>query len=277
MRSNTQSLPDTGTDAVPVIGQPKGQPVAVRRLLGVDVSVFTGTEAIDAVRSALADAGCTHFAFLNAHGANLSCENDSYRRALTGFCVLADGVGVDIGSKLLFGKAFPENLNGTDFVPRLLDSLETPLTVGLLGAKADIGERARAELARNHRQHTFRVISDGYFDGVEEQALLDGLAAEPVDILLVALGNPKQELWIAENCLAEHAKVALGVGALFDFIAGHVPRAPAFLIRIRCEWMYRLWLEPGRMWRRYVVGNPLFLMRVFRQKLTGWAGGQGRG
>ncbi|MEL6745320.1 MAG: WecB/TagA/CpsF family glycosyltransferase [Pseudomonadota bacterium] len=268
MSSNIQSMTDTGSFS----GQPTGKPAGgapVRRLLGVDVCVFSGDQAISAVRSALDGTSCAHFAFLNAHGANLACDTPEYRHALSKFTVLSDGIGVDIGSKILFGETFPENLNGTDFIPRLLDSLKEPRYIGLLGARAEIGERACQELATSFPHHNFRFVSDGYFDGGQEQAALDGLAENPVDLLLVALGNPKQELWIARNCRLEHAKVAFGVGALFDFIAGHVPRAPDFLIRMRCEWMYRLWLEPRRMWGRYVVGNPLFLARILRQKLMG--------
>lgn len=260
------------TDTGSFSGQPAGIPTGgapVRRLLGVDVCVFSGDQAISAVRSAFDGMSCTHFAFLNAHGANLACDTPEYSRALSKFTVLSDGIGVDIGSKILFGETFPENLNGTDFIPRLLGSLKEPRTVGLLGARANIGERACRELAISFPHHTFRFVSDGYFDDEQEQTILDGLAKNPVDLLLVAFGNPKQELWIARNCRAEHAKVAFGVGALFDFLAGHVPRAPDFLIRMRCEWIYRLWLEPRRMWGRYVVGNPLFLARVLRQKLMG--------
>ena len=89
-------------------------------------------------------------------------------------------------------------------------------------------------------------------------------------ILLIAFVSV---MWIAENCTGEHAAVCAGVGALFDFMSGTVSRAPQWMIRWRLEWLYRLALEPRRMWRRYVVGNPLFLMRIARQKLLGLQSG----
>jgi exopolysaccharide biosynthesis WecB/TagA/CpsF family protein len=83
-------------------------------------------------------------------------------------------------------------------------------------------------------------------------------------VLLVARGNPLQELWIDANLARMNARVAIGVGALFDFLAGRVARAPRWVRRMRMEWGYRLWLEPGRLWRRYLVGNAVFMWRVVR-------------
>ena len=104
---------------------------------------------------------------------------------------------------------------------------------------------------------------------IPESALLARLEREHPDLLLVAFGNPRQERWIAEKLNARHCSVAAGIGAFFDFLAGEVTRAPLWIRRLRMEWLYRLWLEPGRLWRRYVVGNPIFLLRVLRQRLTG--------
>jgi exopolysaccharide biosynthesis WecB/TagA/CpsF family protein len=101
---------------------------------------------------------------------------------------------------------------------------------------------------------------------VTERSHLALLKGQPVDLLLVAFGNPRQEIWIAERITHEHAHLAIGVGALFDFLAGEVQRAPRWLRAARLEWAYRLMLEPARLWRRYVLGNPAFLLRVLRQK-----------
>jgi len=94
---------------------------------------------------------------------------------------------------------------------------------------------------------------------------MEGLKAERPDLLLVAMGNPLQERFIADRLASQHASVAAGVGALFDFLAGEVSRAPKAVRKARLEWAYRLWLEPARLWRRYVVGNPVFLLRMVWQ------------
>jgi len=82
-------------------------------------------------------------------------------------------------------------------------------------------------------------------------------------VLLVARGNPLQELWIDQNLPRLDVRLAIGVGALFDFLAGRVVRAPRWVRKMRGEWVYRLWLEPKRLWRRYLVGNVRFVWRVW--------------
>jgi exopolysaccharide biosynthesis WecB/TagA/CpsF family protein len=83
--------------------------------------------------------------------------------------------------------------------------------------------------------------------------------------VLVALGNPLQEQWIDDHQEGLGVPLLIGVGALFDFLAGRVPRAPQWVLRLRSEWLFRLLVEPRRLWRRYVTGNPRFLWRVATQ------------
>ena len=94
-------------------------------------------------------------------------------------------------------------------------------------------------------------------------------AARSADVLLVAMGNPKQELFIQEHLAATGCILGIGVGALFDFLAGNVPRATARVQRWRLEWLYRLVQEPRRLAGRYLVGIPVFLTRILRQWWSG--------
>lgn len=246
---------------------------ARRDVGGVQIAVMERDEAIAAVTGAIAAGGHIKLAFCNANLVNEAARDPSLRRSLSTFLVLADGIGVDIGSRLLYGRSFPANLNGTDFIPALLASRQRPLRVALLGGRPGVADRAAAELAQRYPAHRFDVVSHGYYAPAEEAQLLDRLRAERPDLLLVAMGNPAQERFIAEKLRPEHCAVAAGIGALFDFLASEVARAPALLRSMRLEWLYRLGLEPRRLWRRYVLGNPAFLLRVLRQY---WAGG-GRG
>jgi N-acetylglucosaminyldiphosphoundecaprenol N-acetyl-beta-D-mannosaminyltransferase len=93
--------------------------------------------------------------------------------------------------------------------------------------------------------------------------------ASGASVLLVAFGAPRQDLWLADLHDRLRPAVRMGVGGLFDFYSGRIPRAPIWLRELGLEWVYRLLQEPGRMWRRYVVGNPLFLARVLREALGG--------
>jgi exopolysaccharide biosynthesis WecB/TagA/CpsF family protein len=247
---------------------PPDSAVATRDIGGVRIAVLDHDEALATVLDAIAQRRHLRLAFCNAHLVNLAAHDAILRRLLAGFLVLADGIGVDIGSRLLHGAPFPANLNGTDFVPALLAAAPMRLHVGLVGGRPGVADRAARRLSQDHPRHRFEVVSHGFFAAEAEPAMLRGLAANPPDILLVAFGNPRQERWIADRLSETHCAVAAGVGALFDFLAGEVARAPEAVRALRLEWLYRLWLEPGRLWRRYVLGNPAFLLRMLRLRLV---------
>lgn len=245
-----------------------------RTIFGLEVCDLNWPEAFTFV-SALADVpiGQTVVSFLNAHNANLMLSDQSYREVLSRHLVLPDGVGVDLASLAMHGRMFPANLNGTDFVPALLTYMTTPKRVGLVGARPDVLQRARDGFAQHAPWHEFVAIHDGYFDEPGSEAVADEIARHKVDILLVAMGTPKQEMWIDRYVRPEHARLVFGVGALFDFMAGEVSRASTTARSLRVEWLHRFRLEPRRLWRRYFVGGPVFAARVLafvaREKLAG--------
>lgn len=243
-----------------------------RHILGVDVAALTQSEAVDAIATLVAEKRFTRVAFLNAHVANLAQADARFCDLLHDFLILPDGVGVDIASQALFGEKFPANLNGTDFVPHLLRSLPAPVRVGLIGAVRENVEAAADRLKRLAPHHTYHVYGDGFFTPGMEPEILSSLEAARSDILLVAMGVPRQEFWIG-RLTGAHATVVMGVGALFDFLSGSVPRAPDWMRRLRVEWLFRLIIEPSRLWKRYILGNPLFILHLLRQMTFG----RGRG
>ncbi len=107
----------------------------------------------------------------------------------------------------------------------------------------------------------------GYFRPEDEGDVVSTIAAARADILLVALGNPAQELFIARHFDALGAKAMFGVGALFDFAAERVARAPAWMRKARLEWAFRLAQEPGRLLRRYTIETAAFLIAVLRLRV----------
>ena len=241
-------------------------PLPTRDLFGLHVVATTSPAAADAVISLVAGGRHGKFAFLNAHAANLACTDQRFHDALRDFTIFPDGLGIDVASRLLHGSTFPENLNGTDFIPFLLERCARPLRVGLLGARPGVVTEARDRFRVAHPRHAFRVVHHGYFDADREGEIVASLLADPVDVLLVAFGNPRQEVFIAERIDGRHCRAAFGIGALFDFTSGRIPRAPRVMRDLRIEWMFRLRREPRRMWRRYLLGNPVFLARVLRER-----------
>jgi exopolysaccharide biosynthesis WecB/TagA/CpsF family protein len=234
-----------------------------RQVFGLPVCDLDWSEAFNFV-SALADmpAGQTSIAFLNAHNANIMLKDAVYRQALERSLVLPDGVGIDVASLSTFGNIFPANLNGTDFVPALLTYMTRPKRVGLIGARPEILAKARQNFQDHAPWHEFIAIHDGFFADEESAGVVAEVERQKLDILLVAMGTPRQEKWIDAHIRPEHARLVIGVGALFDFVAGGVPRAPRLARKLRLEWFYRVMQEPRRLSGRYFVGGPVFFGHV---------------
>lgn len=177
--------------------------------------------------------------------------------------VINDGVGLDIASALVHGKKFPENLNGSDYLPQLFQALNTRANVFLFGGKPGIAERAANAL---QTQFNIRIAGccDGYSQGRNTEKLIATINQSGANIVMVAMGNPLQERWILDNISKTSATLFIGVGAFFDFMAGDKPRAPKWIRQLRMEWFYRMCLEPARLVRRYTLDIAVFLSICLR-------------
>lgn len=242
-------------------------PGSHRDIMGIRVAALGWSEALAQLTETLEQNGPQRiFNFLNANNANLAMRDHRYRECLANSEVLPDGVGVEMASRTLHGMPFPANLNGTDFVPALLVYAERPLKIALIGAKPENLAAAMDKFKSATPWHTFFAVSDGYFNKADSSQILEKLLAIDPDITLVAMGTPEQEIWIDSNIRPGHGRIVFGVGALFDFVSGAVPRAPQAVRNWRLEWVWRLIQEPSRLWYRYIVGNPVFLFHLFRYK-----------
>lgn len=183
-------------------------------------------------------------------------------------CVITnDGIGLDIASLLIHGKRFPENLCGTDFVPPFLAGINHKARVFLLGAKPGIAERAAKNIGENLNINVVGV-RDGYAQASNIHEVIADINATQANIVIVAMGNPLQEKWILDHQAKINANVFMGVGALIDFMAGDKPRAPRLVRKFRLEWLYRLCLEPTRLFRRYTWDIGVFLALCIRAELN---------
>ena len=242
-----------------------------RTIFDVPVAALGYAGAAKLVADTLASRSFLRVNFLNANNANISANSPELTSALKRSVVLSDGVGLDVASRLLYGAPFPANLNGTDFVPRLLKELPQPLIIGLVGSQLEVVTEAALRFADIAPQHTFIVISDGYFTAATQEKVMRNIHAAKPDILLVGMGTPQQEVWTDEFIGPNECTIVFTVGALFDFISRRVARAPLAFRNLKLEWLFRLALEPRRLFKRYVLGNPVFLLRALRQKALGKA------
>jgi N-acetylglucosaminyldiphosphoundecaprenol N-acetyl-beta-D-mannosaminyltransferase len=209
--------------------------------------------------------------------ANVHCLNLCYRDpALRGFLncadvVFCDGAGVMLAARLL-GRRIPARITYADWAWRLAAFAEAEgFSMYLLGARPGVAEEAARRLRARHPDLQVVGVRHGYFDQAagspgNEAVVREVNGARP-DILLVGLGMPLQENWLMENRDRLNAGVALTGGAVFDYVSGGLRRGPRVLTDNGFEWLARLLVEPRRLWRRYLIGNPLFLLRVLGQRL----------
>lgn len=250
-------------------GAENGDPVLVDTVRVHSVTMDEALEAIDRRRAA---PGTTplQLCFVNPDCVNIARRNPAYRHAVNRAELVApDGIGMRIAGKIL-GKGFRQNVNGTDLFPRLCERLDRDAgRLYLLGGRPGVAEDVADWIGWHHPGVQIAGLQHGYFDVGDQDAVIERIRASHADVLLVAMGAPRQDLWIQEHAPRTGVKVAMGVGGLFDFYADRIPRAPQWLREIGLEWTFRLYQEPRRMWRRYLVGNFSFLTAVFMQRWLG--------
>ncbi len=240
------------------------RPLSFRSVLGQPVVDATTQQTVDALLGGTSRS----VYFLNAHCANVRARDCAYSAALArADLVLPDGIGVELAARMT-GAPLTENLNGTDFTPVLLrQAAEQGLSVFLFGAKPGTAERAAHSLVGSIPGLRIAGTLDGYAGADDSAAAVAKINASGADILLVAMGVPRQELWIDRHLPALSPRLVLGVGALFDFLAENVSRAPRAVRAARMEWIWRLMQEPRRLAKRYLVGNATFMARAVRHAL----------
>jgi len=215
----------------------------------------------------------------NAHCLNLCYEDSKLRDFLNGAeVVFCDGAGVMLAARIL-GRRIPARITYADWAWRLADfAAARGFSLYLLGGRPGVAQAAARRLKERCPDLEIAGFRHGYFDhsagSPENEAVVKEINAAAPDILLVGLGMPLQEYWLMENRRMLDAGVALTGGAVFDYVSERLRRGPRILTDGGLEWLARLLIEPRRLWRRYLVGNPLFLLRVVRQRLG--ARGQGQ-
>jgi N-acetylglucosaminyldiphosphoundecaprenol N-acetyl-beta-D-mannosaminyltransferase len=172
----------------------------------------------------------------------------------------------------MLGRRIPARITYADWIWRLADfAAAEGFSLYFLGARPGVAQEAARRLRERYPGLRIVGVRHGYFDhsagSAENEAVLEEINDAAPDILLVGLGMPLQEIWLTQNRHRLDANVALSGGAVFDNVSRRVRRGPRILTERSFEWLARLIEEPRRLWRRYLLGNPLFLLRVLRQLL----------
>lgn len=213
---------------------------------------------------------------VNAHSFVLAQQDTVFADALLkADALLPDGISIVKACRWLGMKNAPdEKIAGADLFAYEMEKLNRKGGVCFfLGSSPEVLARIRERAAKeypNIRTETFSPPYKPVFSPEENQAMLSEVNAAAPDLLWVGMTAPKQEKWLRENWEALDIHCHAGaIGAVFDFFAGTVQRAPKGWIDAGMEWLYRLLKEPRRTWRRYLIDNPRFLWLVLREKIFG--------
>ncbi len=233
----------------------------VRRIGPLSVHAATKQDAARDIVGAIARKEPLSIAFANTHLLYCALKEPAFAETLRRFYLINDGVGMTLLARLACGAGFKENLNGTDFTPLLLGQLPPGARLFLVGAQPPVASAAAAKVQTRWPHLSVIGFRDGF---AGRDAALADIAALAPDLVLVAMGNPMQERWMTRAVARAPHAVFMGVGALFDFLAEAVPRAPAALRTMKLEWAFRLAREPRRLWRRYTVEILVILAALAR-------------
>ena len=240
------------------------------RILGVKVTPIAAEPLLSQVEGIIADDAKVTILPINAHFVNLAYHHQWLRDFASQMeYVLCDGRGVLLASKIL-GQRIPEQIRFSDWIHHLFTLAENRgYSLYFLGAEKTTVHTAATKVQRQYPALRIVGVHDGYFDkaGTGNDRLIEEVNRVKPDILLTGFSMPLEERWLMENKNRVDVKLfVLGAGC-FEFLAGNVPTCPKWLSQIYLEWLFRLINEPPRLFKRYVIGNPLFLTRVLREAI----------
>lgn len=249
-----------------ISGGPRSRPARVH-IVSATVDNLTVEEALDRIFAPPpANRSRTVF-FAHAHALTLARRDRALaRRFGDADVVLPDGIGIRVAAAIQ-GVTMRANVNGTDLFPLLCDrAAREGVPIVLVGGAPGVSAECARRMAERHGAR-FEIATHGFLNEDDTRRLVASIAALGRCLVLVGMGTPVQERWATTNLPHVAGATVITVGGLFDFYSGRIARAPIALREVGLEWAYRLWKEPRRLAKRYVVGNPRFLALAIWDRL----------
>lgn len=237
------------------------------KILDIRINTFTINSLNELISSICLNGRKSIIANVNVHAINLACEQnwlrDFFNKSDYVFC---DGHGVMLGAQLQ-GKRLPQKITYAHWFPIFCSFCVTKdLSLYFLGGRPGVANKAKENLVASYPGLKVVGTHDGYFnktmDSTENQEVIDDINSKKPNVVLVSFGMPLQEKWLSENWNKVNANVALTGGAALDYMAGIAKRPPHWLTSFGFEWLGRMFYEPNRLWKRYLIGNPQFITRI---------------
>lgn len=231
------------------------------KVLGFDVDKFSFEEAISFVAQNIENNKGLHIVTINPEMIAMAQKDETFAEVLkSADFVIPDGAGIKLALKLK--GVCQEQIPGIDFAKKILGICNTKnYTVGLIGAKEEVIRKTVQNLKNEFQNLSINYIRNGYYTEKEEDKIIQELKETNLNFVLVALGAPKQELFITKCKKNMPQTTFIGVGGSFDVWAGIVQRAPEIYRKLGLEWLYRTLSQPQRIKRIYKT-LPMFLIKV---------------
>ena len=236
-----------------------------KTILGVPIASLTIQEIPKIILLWMKEDGKLTFFYVNAHCLVLASQNPEYKNILKqATLVYSGGIGPILASKIL-GKPLKERTPTPDFINSIFEHLQNEnSSVYLIGSTSDSIKKAVTIIRKKFPKLKIDGYHSGFFSPSEETIVIKQINKLKPSVILVGMGSPSQEYWISKNKEHLNAKVFWAVGAMFDVISGKLPRAPKWIQSLRMEWLYRLFQEPKRLWKRYTFGILQFILMVIK-------------
>ncbi len=242
-------------------------------ICGVEIDKYTFDEVVEAIAQHALSNGTPEYVVTPNAQHILTLQKDAHFREIyrKAFLVVPDGVSLLWAAKFL-QTPLKGRVNGTDLFEKLCAiAAQKELKIFLLGGRPGAAEKAKETLQGRHP--SIQIVGThcppyGFESNPAELALINSkIKAAAPHILFVGLGAPKQEYWIYANYQELGVPISVGIGVSFELVADMVRRAPVWMQKTGLEWFFRLIVEPRRLWQRYIIGNPHFILLVLRQRL----------
>jgi N-acetylglucosaminyldiphosphoundecaprenol N-acetyl-beta-D-mannosaminyltransferase len=240
-------------------------------LMGTPIDNLTMSETLDLINSAIQKSEHIHHTVVNA-GKIVSMHSDAQLResVINADIINADGQAVVWASKLL-GTPLKERVAGIDLMSRLVEfAFKNQYKIFFLGARQNVLEELVSRYSLQYSPDIIAGYRNGYFKKEDEKEIALQIGNSKAHMLFVAITSPIKEIFLYENRdTLKNVNFIMGVGGSFDVVAGYVKRAPLWMQRLGLEWLFRVYQEPRRMFKRYLVGNFKFIQLLIKYKLSG--------
>ena len=237
-------------------------------LFGLRIDALTMKETLSIIENAIDNRKPIHHVVVNAAKIINAQKNKDLRESIIHCDIInADGQAVVWASKIL-KQPLPERVAGIDLMEELVKlSAKKNYSIYFLGAKEIVVKKVVDKYIAIYGSQLVAGYRNGYYSSEEEITIAEEIATKKPDILFVAITSPKKEIFLNKYKKLIKVPFIMGVGGSFDVVSGLVKRAPKWMQKIGLEWLYRVYQEPNRMWKRYLVTNSKFIVLLFKERI----------